>query len=138
MFSRLRLLAVAGGLACAAVLGAGPQASAAVVWDKTMHTDDGDPGGLIRFAADGDYVEVCDVEADGYAVRGVVTFYPDHYTLTAGGKGKCSRTSARTAGHDLPEKICIAFRVALYKNGGADQYADSAAWYNGDPVLSCT
>lgn len=115
-----------------------PQASA-VAWNYTMHTNDGDPGGLIQFAANGDYVQVCDVEADGYAVRGVVVDYTGNhsYTLTAGSNGACSVTSAATSGRDLAENTCVTFRVALYKNGGDNQYEDVSSWYNGSPTHDC-
>lgn len=134
---KLRLLAAAGGLACAAVLVTAPQASA-VAWEKTMHTDDGDPGGLIRFSANGDYVEVCDIEADGYAVRGDVNDYAGaDYTLTAGGNGKCSVTSAAHTGRDLLEGACVKFTVGLYKDGGSNEYEDWSFWHNSSPAYDC-
>jgi len=127
---KFRVLVAGTGLACAAVLATAPQASA-ITWDHTMHTNDGDPGGLIRFAAHGDYVEVCDIEADGYAVRGFVNDDHQHYyTLHRGGKGNCARTSAAVAGHNLTEGDDVYFQVALYKDGGENQYLDATYWWN--------
>lgn len=129
---RLRPLVAAAGLACAAVLVTAPSASA-VAYEKTMKTDDGDPGGIIKFAANGDYVEVCDIEADGYAVRGTVNDGAGHlYSLTAGGNGKCSVTSAAVSAHNLKEYECVYFSVILYNgNGDNSPTFDSSYWYNG-------
>lgn len=134
---KLRLVAVAGGLAFAAVLGTASQASA-VAYEKTMKTDDGDPGGIIKFAANGDYVEVCDIEPDGYAVRGTVDVGTGRrYSLHVGGNGNCVVTSAAVSGHDLKENACLEFDVALYKNDGYDEYRDRSWWHNSSPVYDC-
>jgi hypothetical protein len=121
----------AAGLAVTTMVAAAPQASAAT-WDYTMHTDDGDPGGLIRFKANGDYVEVCDIEADGKGVVGSVTDNDTVYFLHAGGNGNCSIVSAATSGHNLKEDQYVRFEVCLTDSAHpAGIYCDNSAWWNG-------
>ncbi|MEV5962935.1 hypothetical protein AB0L70_14300 [Kribbella sp. NPDC051952] len=129
---KLGILA-AVGVTCGSVLTAAPQASAAS-WDYTMHTDDGDPGGLVRFKANGDYVEVCDIEEDGWAAYAFVTDDKHPYHIRAGGNGNCSVVSAATAGHNLNENQHIHFEVCLVKSSGGNDiysYCDTSSWWNG-------
>lgn len=117
---------VVAGMTCAAVFASTPEVSAAA-WDHTMHTDDGDPGGLIHFKADGDFVEVCDIEADGHAVTGFVNDgIRTSYSLRAGGNGNCSITSALTAGRDLVEGAFVSFTVCLDEGS----FCDTSFWQN--------
>ncbi|MEP9384716.1 hypothetical protein [Nocardioides sp. KR10-350] len=130
-----RTLTLAAGLAttCATLVALAPQASA-VTWHITMQSDDGDPGAIIRFQPNGDYVEVCDQEADGYAAFGVVNDYKGvGYTIRAGGNGTCSIVDADDAGHNLHEDQLAYFAICLEGDGGSDDihYCDSAQWYTG-------
>jgi hypothetical protein len=104
-----------------------------------MYTDDDNPGGRIDFWPNGDVVELCDTQADGYAAYASVG--PNSgsgwvgYNLSVGGNGKCVIHRASQGGHyDLPEEACIAVFVFLDKNGGTPQFTDSAAWINDNDV----
>ncbi|GGQ33026.1 hypothetical protein BKA00_004899 [Actinomadura coerulea] len=129
---RILSAAVAGAaVVCGTLLTTAPEASA-VTWKYTMHTDDGDPGAVIKFQPNGDYVQVCDIEADGKGAFGVVYLNGSpYYNLIAGGKGNCSTTNANY--HNLPEYKTIAFKICLsgYSTTSGLKYCDSAAWYNG-------
>jgi hypothetical protein len=129
---RLVSLATAGvAIACTTMFVSAPEASA-VTWEHTMRTDDGDPGGLIRFRPDGDYVQVCDIEADGWSVWGD---YQDPNgqgsTLTKGGHGTCSK-AVNDNYANLAEGKWIRFKVCLqhYKYGPLE-YCDTTSWFNG-------
>jgi hypothetical protein len=115
------------GVFCAALFGPTSEASA-TTWQYTMHTEDGDPGGRIRFNPYGDYVELCDIEPDGWAVSGQVSDSVNGYSLQVGGDGNC--TTVNATAHDLKEEVYIAFRVCLIKSG-RESYCDTSGWYNG-------
>ncbi|MGO4754404.1 hypothetical protein AB4212_38365, partial [Streptomyces sp. 2MCAF27] len=99
----LRMAAVLAAAVSLPVL-ASPSAHA-IAWDHTIHSDDGDPGARLRFEANGDIVELCDIEADGFAA------YAEIYdpktgqtrTLTVGGDGNCKRRDASDSGWNLVE-----------------------------------
>ncbi|TCC35254.1 hypothetical protein E0H75_41445 [Kribbella capetownensis] len=133
-----RLGAVAAAVVtCVAFFVVAPPQASAVTYDYSMKTDDGDPGGIVKFAVDGDYVEICDIEADGWAVQVIVTqdAYGSRpalsYQMHVGGNGNCAVTSAATAGHNLYEDISAEFCVSLGKNGRYGYYVDCEPWYNG-------
>ncbi|WP_052852945.1 hypothetical protein [Streptomyces avicenniae] len=122
-------------LRCAAVLAAAlafPALNAtsaqAIDWDHTLHTDDGDPGGRLRFEAHGDIVEICDIEADGWAVEVSVEGYHYYDTFSVGGNGKC-KTHRASGGYDLTEGSTYAFTLDLVKDGVPSvRYEDYAQW----------
>ncbi|WP_243744590.1 hypothetical protein [Streptomyces hainanensis] len=107
---------------------ASPSASA-VNWDHQMHTDDGDPGGRLRFASYGDIVQICDIEADGWAVNVQVYDTVHGYNVdefSVGGNGNC-KTHRASNGYNLVEGRYYRFTVAL-KNGYGLQYHDYGTW----------
>jgi hypothetical protein len=129
----------------------GPPAGTTVVTDRAlaadaiagphywMYTDDDNPGGRIDFWPNGDVVELCDIQADGYAAY--ASLGPNSgsgwvgYSLSVGGNGKCVIHRASQGGHyDLPEEACVAVFIFLDKNGGFPQFTDSAAWINDNDV----
>ncbi|MDQ0381183.1 hypothetical protein [Amycolatopsis thermophila] len=114
----------AGLLTTAALLGA-PEAAAA---DHSVRTNDGDPGGVVYFTEHGDVVQVCDIEADGWAVGVDVYWNGGEYTLKVGGNGNCRSTDASE--HDIPENAYVNFRIYLYRSGTPYAYQDTAQWYN--------
>lgn len=75
-------------LAAGSILLSSPPDALAVTWKYTMRTDDGDPGGLIHFQPHGDYVQVCDIEADAWSVLGYVSVDQSniYYILSEGGR----------------------------------------------------
>jgi hypothetical protein len=109
-----------------------PEASA-VTYKYELHSDDGDPGAVIRFAPDGDYVEVCDIEADGWGAQVIVDQGGDGtaYSMRANGNGNCAVTSAAAAGHDLEEGYYTNFCVSLGKDGKYGYYTDCEYWCSG-------
>ncbi|MFR9722809.1 hypothetical protein ACL02R_05465 [Streptomyces sp. MS19] len=103
-------------------------AAQAIDWDHQLHTNDGDPGGRVRFEAYGDIVELCDIEADGWAVR--VEVYAPGYSdeFTVGGNGNC-KTHRASNGHDLKEGQAYYFTISLYKDSYPyGNYYDQARW----------
>ncbi|MFI7277834.1 hypothetical protein [Streptomyces sp. NPDC049879] len=100
----------------------------AIQWDNQLHTDDTDPGGRLRFEAYGDIVEICDIEADGWAV-GVKVKGPGGYSdsFTIGGNGDC-KTHRASNGHNLREGEYYTFEVYLYSGEIANAYRDVASW----------
>jgi hypothetical protein len=126
----LSLAAAGAAITCGALLTTAPQASA-VTWKYTMHSDDGDPGAVIRFQPYGDYVQVCDIEADGKAAFGVVYVNGEvAYNPSAGGKGNCDTWDAND--YNLPEGKNIGFEICLDSSDYWEpKYCDSATWYNG-------
>jgi hypothetical protein len=97
-------VATVGVMVVAGMFAVAPEASA-VTYKYELHSDDGDPGAVIRFAPDGDYVEVCDIEADGWGAQVIVDQggAGTAYSMRANGNGNCAVTSAAAAGHDLEE-----------------------------------
>ncbi|WP_146075807.1 hypothetical protein [Streptomyces sp. Ru62] len=113
-------------------------ATPAFAYDESMHTNDGDPGGVVYWTAYGDKFEVCDIEADGWAVVGSIDTskyydgpYDGGYSLTVGGNGKCVYRDAGDGGaYDLPENTYVRVYVCLYKDGGYGEYCDLSVWLN--------
>ncbi|MEU5608033.1 hypothetical protein ACI2L4_00780 [Streptomyces sparsogenes] len=101
----------------------------ALAWDHTMHSDDGDPGARLRFEANGDIVEICDIEADGFAAYAEIYDYKtgQSRTLTVGGNGNCKRRDASDYGWNLVEGRKYGFTVALTE-GTYIAYPDNADW----------
>jgi hypothetical protein len=127
-----RAMAVVGmfGAATMASLAGAPAASAATY---TMHTDDGDPGGRVSFQTDGDAVELCDIEADGWAVYLKVTDVTQNkfkYDYRIGGDGRCQTFRASLgAPYNLKEGDVIRFTICLNKDG-RNAYCDTSDWAN--------
>jgi hypothetical protein len=121
------------GLCAAATMASLAVASPAFAWDETMYTDDGDPGGRVRFETDGDVVELCDIEADGYAVYLSVYDNTSHtfkYSYTIGGNGRCQTLRASLGGnYDLAEGHVFRFRICLARDNNYS-YCDDAYWDN--------
>ena len=129
-----RAMAVAGMCAAAsmAAIAGAPSAFAAPTY--TMHTDDGDPGGRVTFQPDGDVVELCDVEADGWAVYLKVTdktANQEKYRYTIGGDGRCQTFRASLGDrYDLAERHVIRFTICLDKDDRDPAYCDTSDWAN--------
>ncbi|MEV1009455.1 hypothetical protein [Streptomyces sp. NPDC049881] len=103
-------------------------AAQAIDWDHQLHTDDGDPGGRLRFEAYGDIVEVCDIEADGWAVEVEVSGPAVYDVIRVGGNGKCV-THRASNGHDLQEGALYSFTLDLTKDSlPSGRYEDFAQW----------
>ncbi|MEV1009454.1 hypothetical protein [Streptomyces sp. NPDC049881] len=105
-------------------------AAQAIDWDHQLHTDDGDPGGRLRFEAYGDIVEICDIEADGWAVEVDVYDTVGRYNVDnfrVGGNGNCA-THRASNGHDLVEGRYYEFSLSLEHSNGLRQYWDYAEW----------
>ncbi|MEU9796855.1 hypothetical protein AB0E27_41030 [Streptomyces sparsogenes] len=125
----LSAFAVAVAAAGASLLTA-PSASAADWWDYQMHTDDSDPGGRVRFKMNGDVVELCDIEADGWKVKlTIVHGYTGNVVdrMDVGGNGNCVTHSASN-GHNLTEGQHYYFQIYLSKDGTPLDYDDSSDW----------
>lgn len=120
---------VSAGIVCTTVIVAAPPASA-IDWDHRVYTNDSDPGGVVYFEEHGDIVRVCDIEADGYAVR-VETHHIGRtrwgYTLQRGGVGNCRQVDANY--YNLPENEYIDFEITLVKDG-REGYRNWGSWYN--------
>ncbi|MEV1009456.1 hypothetical protein [Streptomyces sp. NPDC049881] len=105
-------------------------AAQAIDWDHQLHTNDGDPGGRLRFEAYGDIVEVCDIEADGWAVY-VDVWDPSGMriidSISVGGNGNCV-THRASNGHNLTEGAVYPFSLGLHKNHEIFRYEDRARW----------
>lgn len=102
-----------------------------------MYTDDDNPGGRIDFWPNGDVVELCDIQADGYGVYADVNAYTSSaYELSVGGNGKCVVARASQGGvRDLREEACITFVIFLDKSStGMPAFVDSAAWLNDNDI----
>jgi hypothetical protein len=102
----------------------------AIEWDHTLHTDDGDPGGRLRFEALGDIVQICDIEADGWGVHTEVYDTVHGYVVDefdVGGNGNCTDHDVDD-GHNLVEGRYYRFMVALTHSGGLLQYHDYGTW----------
>ncbi|MEU0467510.1 hypothetical protein ABZ215_26205 [Amycolatopsis sp. NPDC006131] len=123
----LSAVAVVTAAAVAPVVMA-PAADAAW-WKLQMHTDDGDPGGRVRFQPNGDRVEVCDIEADGYGVELYVSrpYHNDSYRIRVGGNGNCVTRDADWPGYNLAENTYYDFDIYLTKNNRL-HYWDESTW----------
>ncbi|GAA3755853.1 hypothetical protein GCM10022225_46050 [Plantactinospora mayteni] len=123
----------AAALAAAASLTFAAPASAAT-WDEWMYTDDADPGGVVRFRADGDVVQLCDIEADGWKVYLDVddnTQSLHKYELSVGGNGNCIETRASFGSpYDLREGNVFRFTIWLDNDDNPGSYGDTAYWAN--------
>jgi hypothetical protein len=103
----------------------------------TMWTDDGDPGGRVVFHADGDYVELCDKEADGYGVYLTITDTDGNggYSMSVGGNDECKVHRASEGGkYDLEEGSCLSFHIGL---GPSYKFDDYALWKNASDGGNC-
>ncbi|GAA2373286.1 hypothetical protein GCM10010246_80070 [Streptomyces cuspidosporus] len=125
----LSAFAVAVAAAGVPLLGA-PTAGAATTatWDNQLHTNDGDPGGRVRFRAAGDVMELCDIEADGWKVNLEVSGYHYYDAFSVGGNGNCVTHSASN-GHDLTEGAGYSIKIYLSKSGHPYEYEDSAVFW---------
>lgn len=97
--------------------------SPAFAWNAEIRTTDSRPGGRVRFLADGDVVEVCDIQADGYAVHVSVydvTARKHKYSYRIGGNGRCQTLRASLGGkYDLAEGHVFRIRVCLKRGNEA-------------------
>ena len=117
-----------------AAASAEPEAPALTVpWDNRASTDDGDPGGRVRFRADGDVVELCDIEADGHAVGFDIydeTAKKWMYSYQIGGEGRCQIFRASLGGkYNLAEHHSFAVTIWLVKDGETG-FDDWDTWLN--------
>ncbi|MFE9201120.1 hypothetical protein [Micromonospora sp. NPDC007230] len=123
----------AAALAVAASLTFAAPASAAT-WDEWMYTDDANPGGVVRFRADGDVVQLCDIQADGWKVYLRVYDYTQNlykYDLAVGGNGNCIETRASFGGpYDLREGNVFEFTIWMQQAGNYPSFHDTAYWRN--------
>jgi hypothetical protein len=113
--------------------------AAAAAHAHEMHTGDafgsvfGYSGSGV-FTEEGDQVNICDIDADGYAVWiGVYEGSTDYsnmiYEFSVGGEGNCEVKKASNGGkYNLPEKK-IAFKFCRYKDGQTSECADYS-WVN--------
>jgi hypothetical protein len=99
----------------------------------TMHTDDTDPGGRVKFNPNGDVVEICDIEADGHAVFLDVNNYTkgtNEYTYQIGGDGRCQTLRASLGQPwDMAEGDVFRFQICLVRDS-VRNYCDTANWAN--------
>ncbi len=109
-----------------------------------MSTDDGDPGGFVRFHPTGDRVELWDDQPDGKGVFLVVTnvtrdpnFYEYHLHHSSGYHTSPLVTSAEYGQpSNLAEGACIRFETWLIDNGELmDDTYDRAQWRNNNGSL---
>lgn len=100
--------------------------SSAMAADHTMNTGDvwGAFGysGKAEFTEYGDIVKICDIDADGYAVKMWVAlgdaYGPTLYETWVGGEGNCITHRASEGGKlNLPENKTIGFLFCRYKGG---------------------
>ena len=104
----------------------------ALAYDDYVSTNDSDPGGRAYWTANGDVVQVCDIESDGWAAIVSVGYFSsayhvvDRYSLEAGGNGDCIAKGAANGGvYDLPEGYKIAIEVCLINSDlGYGTYCD--------------
>ena len=133
----MRTRRILSGLGTAALAATASLASAtpasAATWDEWMYTDDSDSGGVVRFRADGDVVQLCDIDADGARVNLEVYNTSQggrwQYGLKVGGNGNCIEARASFGGpYNLREGDVYEFRIWLSK----DPYVslDEAHWLN--------
>lgn len=106
----------------------------AATWDKSMYTDDADPGGVVRFRADGDVVQLCDIEADGWKVFLRVYDHTQNlykYDLEVGGDGTCIEARASFGNpYNLREGNVFEFAIWMQKSGEYPSFHDTAYWAN--------
>ena len=125
------------GLTTVAIITSLAVATPASAYDDYMSTDDGDPGGRVYWTANGDIVKVCDIEADGYAVR-VDIYYNTQPGLNwtdrveVGGNGRCNEHRASDGpSHDLIEGALIHFKLCLYNSSyPSGRFCDERDWWN--------
>jgi hypothetical protein len=107
--------------------------SLVITWNNTMYTTDANPhGGRLQFAKDGDVVQVCDIDADGWQVRGA--WGPNVngdvcWIQITGGNGTCFSVGAGS-GCNLPENRSIAFAICM-RQGDRSRGCSSATWSSG-------
>ena len=110
-----------------------PAPAHAQEWDEEMFTDDTFPGGVVRFQADGDVVQLTDIQEDGHAVYLKVwdhTASKFKYDYTLGGEGRKREFRAALGGpYDLAEDHVFGFQICLVKNGDK-KFCDTAYWHN--------
>jgi hypothetical protein len=137
---RRQLVLVLGvALVAISLVGFAPLAGAAPVSAKAsstqycMHTDDKDPGGRVCFKPNGDWVTLCDIEPDGWAVYTEVTdlVTSEGYGMTVGGNNNCHDKGASDGGvYNLGEHHDIKFRICLYSDDSDNSYCDTSVWPN--------
>lgn len=129
------LIGVAG-LPTVAAAAPGPEhaAAAPAAGNEHMYSDDPNSGARVTFTRDGDVVELCDIQADGYkAFVDVVDWTTDtfKYRYEIGGDGRCQTFRASLGGkYNLAEDHVFRFRVALTKGGSTLYWPDTAYWEN--------
>jgi len=97
----------------------------ATSWGGNVYTSDSKKGGAARWIENGDIVEICDVEADGYGVYAVLYQTRADKLLMEGmvtaGNGTCT-----TVSKDVPENVDLELLVYLEKSAGKYLYYPSA------------
>ncbi|MEV4492354.1 hypothetical protein AB0K04_19830 [Micromonospora coxensis] len=129
----LKKLLTTVGMSAAAVVTSFAVASPALAYDTSWKTDDGDPGGVVYWTANGDVVKICDIEADGWATSAqVFSVRPDglrafEYQFYVGGNGSCAdRKASEGATFNLPEDRKVFINLCLMKDDWARlDYCDS-------------
>ncbi|MFJ9633155.1 hypothetical protein ACIRU8_36160 [Streptomyces sp. NPDC101175] len=116
----------------------------AFAYDNSMHTDDTDPGGVVYWTNNGDKLEVCDIEKDGYGVHVGISWsynydgpYTDAYYINqTAGNGTCGYRDAGDGGvYNIPEGTYVWVWIALKKGDKIDtDTRDDSVWLN--PRLS--
>lgn len=95
-----------------------PGTSSAGTNSGWVYTTDYDPGGVGAFGHDGDWIKVCDEQADGYNVRihlFKMSNLRDMASLTTNdGHLDCESKSFASV---VPENIRVGIRVSLTKDG---------------------
>lgn len=109
--------AVAGLMAMVGTMAFSTGVSAAS-YQEWIYTSDGSPyGGIARWIENGDRLETCDNEADGWGVEAYIFRVSDGATLidniNTGGNGYCNSKSK-----DLPENVELELMVCLEKGNG--------------------
>jgi len=81
------------------------------------YTTDSNPGGKARWIDSGDYIEICDVEADGWGAIAFLSRNSDGLELMSGftqaGNGTCT-----TVSKNISETVELELMVCLHKNAG--------------------
>ncbi|MEE6263187.1 hypothetical protein [Plantactinospora sonchi] len=138
-----RALLTLATAATATVVAAVTFAAPAHADSYTMYTRDAAPrGGYVTYDTAANYVELCDVDPDGFRVMLRVTDATTgqyKYSLQASGTGNCEYvTDGLGHPYDLADGHYITFEIWLYSaDDGRTAGRNSATWYNCEPPSIC-
>ncbi|MGI5352191.1 hypothetical protein ACQEU8_28965 [Streptomyces sp. CA-250714] len=125
------------GVAVAALATSLAMATSAHAADHKVNTTDDRPGGKLTFTRNGDVVEVCDEQEDGWRAVGYV-INPDgsyRYVMAAGGSGTClTKGAADGSPWNLNENKTYTFRICLDHDKpepSDDRFCNSRKWRAG-------